>query len=241
VNRKKVIEFARELIDRNLRVKYQIPAGTRCEAFDDELAFALEKSGLKNFAFAPESGSPEILRAVKKQVALPRFFRAVRSVLKTNMTVAVFFVIGFPRDTPATLKQSLNLIRKLALLGVHDITVSKFTPYPGSADFNDLARRGKLKTDFQSSLTMINFFDYEGKSYCDAITDKQLSRWMTWCFLNFYVISAVVRPWRLIRNFFDYFINGVENTRYMRAFAEIFYLRRKWTTWKKRTEKARAI
>ena len=28
----------------------------------------LEKSGLKNFAFAPESGSPMILKAIKKQV-----------------------------------------------------------------------------------------------------------------------------------------------------------------------------
>ncbi len=76
VNRRKTLEFAQELIERDLRISYQLPAGTRCEAFDEELAFALDRSGLKNFALAPESGSEMILAAIKKQIDIGRLLRS---------------------------------------------------------------------------------------------------------------------------------------------------------------------
>lgn len=130
VNRRKTLEFAQELIKRDLKISYQLPAGTRCEAFDEELAFALDRSGLKNFALAPESGSEMILAAIKKQIDLEKLLEATRIILKTNMTLAVFIVIGFPEETKASLKATLKLIRKMALMGAHDITVSKFIPTP---------------------------------------------------------------------------------------------------------------
>ncbi len=40
VNHRKTLDFCRDLIERNLNISYQLPAGTRCEVFDDELAFA---------------------------------------------------------------------------------------------------------------------------------------------------------------------------------------------------------
>ena len=52
VSRSKTLHFCTELVDRNLDISFQLPAGTRCEVFDDEMAFALEEAGLKNFSFA---------------------------------------------------------------------------------------------------------------------------------------------------------------------------------------------
>ena len=47
-------------------------------------------------------------------------------------------------------------------------------------------------------------------------------------FFNFYLISFAIRPWRLIQNFYNYFVHGIEKARYMRFFTEIFFLRKKW-------------
>ena len=104
INRAKTLAFCEELVRRNLGVTYQLPAGTRCEAFDEELVRALEASGLRNFAFAPESGSAEVRKAIRKQMELPRFLEAVKLVLRTRMTVGCFFVVGFPEDTPQSLE-----------------------------------------------------------------------------------------------------------------------------------------
>lgn len=233
VNRRKVMDFAQELIKRNLNIVYQLPAGTRAEAFDQELAFALETSGLRNLALAPESGSVEILKAIKKQVDLDKLLDSARYIVKTKMTLAVFIVIGFPEDNKKTLRQSLSLVRKLALIGAHDVTVSKFTPYPGSPYFHRFVKEGKIMPDYQNVSKMINFYASESESYCDNFTTKQLHRYMLWFFLNFYVLSFLIRPWRVLSNFKDYFERGIENTRYMRMFSELFTHRKKWKTEKK--------
>jgi len=170
INRARTLAFARVLISRNLDVTYQLPAGTRCEAFDQELAQALESSGLRNFAFAPESGSLKVLKAIRKQVDLDELLEATRIVLRTRMTVGCFFVVGFPEDTPDTLSETLSLIRRLALMGVHDVTVSQFTPYPGSANFDQLFAAGKLSDDFRELGDVIDFFAGRGRSYTEAVS-----------------------------------------------------------------------
>jgi len=230
INRKKTLAFSRELINRNLKISYQLPAGTRCESFNEELAFALDQSGLKNFAFAPESGSPEILKAIKKHIDLDQFYKVVRMVLKTNMTVGCFFVIGFPDDNKQTLKATLRSIRKLSLMGVHDITVSQFTPYPGSPEFNKLKEKGIIGEDLKELDNIVDFYSMSDNSYCEAIVSKKLYYWMLWAYINFYIISFLYRPWRLIKNFLTYFTQGKENTRYMRLVNEFLVNRRKWKT-----------
>ncbi|MBT6600609.1 MAG: radical SAM protein [Nitrospina sp.] len=228
VNRKKTLDFCNEVIKKDMNITYQIPAGTRCEAFDVELAKKLEESGLKNLALAPESGSEMIREVTKKQIKIDDFFRVVKIFQKVNITVGCFVVIGFPEDNISTLKESLAMIRKLAVLGVDDITVSKFTPYPGSPLFNQFRENGVIDDKLEELADIISFYSSESKSYSESLTSKQLHFWMIWMFLNFYVITFVCRPMKVIKNFWDYFSKGVENARYMRFFTEIFVLRRKW-------------
>ncbi len=228
IDRKKTLEFARELSDRRLDVRYQLPAGTRCEAFDEELAQALAASGLRNFAFAPESGSLSVLKAIKKQVDLDELLEAVRIVNRTPMTVGCFFVVGFPDETRESLRETLALVRRLALMGVNDVTVSQFTPYPGTADFDRLVAAGRISDDFRELDDVIDFFGGRGRSYADAVSPRVLRRFMLWAFVNFYVISFLIRPWRVVWSLWIYFTSGIESTRYVRFLSEVLVRRPKW-------------
>ena len=67
---------------RNLNISYQLPAGTRCEAINDELVDVLSKSGLKNLALAPESGSEVIRKVIKKQLNYKHFFEGGQTFIK---------------------------------------------------------------------------------------------------------------------------------------------------------------
>jgi radical SAM superfamily enzyme YgiQ (UPF0313 family) len=62
-----LIEFCKELVTRNLTITWQIPAGTRSEAIDDEVAEWLYKSGCRNITYAPRSGSQEVLKGDQKE------------------------------------------------------------------------------------------------------------------------------------------------------------------------------
>jgi len=229
INRNKTLAFCDELIKKELNITYQIPAGTRCEAFDEQLAKKLEESGLKNMALAPESGSEMIREITKKQIKIDSFFKVVKIFQKIKITIGCFIVIGFPEDNKTTLKETLSMIRKLAVMGVDDITVSKFTPYPGAPLFNEFREKGVIDDKLEELADIISFYSSESKSYSESLTPKQLHLWMFWMFLNFYAISFLCRPTKLFKNFWDYFSKGLENARYMRFFTEIFVLRKKWS------------
>lgn len=228
VKRQWIVDFCRELIARDLNITWQMPSGTRAEVFDAEVADLLYRSGCRALAFAPESGSPKILKAVKKQVDLDHMLTAMRAAVRRGLKLSCFIVIGFPDDTPGTLRQTLSLIRRMAVLGVYDVAVSKFVPYPGSELFRRLQREGKIELDDAFFVSPMDFYTAKAPSYADAVSSRRLYWTMMWFFVNFYVISFALRPWRVVRALVRAAITGREETRYAKWFVDVFFTRRRW-------------
>ena len=228
VKRQWIVDFCRELIARDLNITWQMPSGTRAEVFDAEVADLLYRSGCRALAFAPESGSPKILKAVKKQVDLDHMLTAMRAAVRRGLKLSCFIVIGFPDDTPGTLRQTLSLIRRMAVLGVYDVAVSKFVPYPGSELFRRLQREGKIELDDAFFVSPMDFYTAKAPSYADAVSSRRLYRTMMWFFVNFYVISFALRPWRVVRALVRAAITGREETRYAKWFVDVYFTRRRW-------------
>ena len=228
VKRQWIVDFCRELIGRGLSITWQMPSGTRAEVFDEEVADLLYRSGCRALAFAPESGSPDILKAVKKQVDLDHMLSAMRAAVRRGLKLSCFIVIGFPDDTPATLRQTLGLIRRMARLGVYDVAVSKFVPYPGSALFRRLQREGKLQLDDDFFVSPMDFYTARAPSYADAVSTRRLYWTMLWLFVNFYVLSFALRPWRVVRALGRALLTGREETRYAKWFVDVLFTRRRW-------------
>ncbi len=228
IKRQWIIDFCRELIRRDLGVTWQMPSGTRAEVFDEEVADLLYRSGCRALAFAPESGSPEILKIVKKQVDLPKMLTSMRIAVKRGLKLSCFIVIGFPDDTPATLRQTMRLVRRMAVLGVHDVSVSKFVPYPGSELFVRLQREGKIQLDDEFFVSPMDFYTKKAPSYSAAVPTSRLYWAMIWMFVNFYAISFLLRPLRVLRTLGKTLFTGVEETRYAKWFTDRLFIRRRW-------------
>lgn len=228
VKRRWVVEFCNELIRRNLNITWQMPSGTRSEVFDEEVADLLYRSGCRALAFAPESGAPEILEKVKKQVNLDHMLAAIRTAVRRGFKLSCFIVIGFPDDTSATLRKTLRLIRRMAVLGVHDVSVTKFVPYPGSDLFRHLQQEGRLDTDDDFFLSPMDYYSKKSRSYSECISSKHLYFWMVLLFTNFYVISFACRPFRTVRILLKAVVTGTEETRFAKWLNDILFVRRRW-------------
>jgi len=227
VKRQWIVDFCRELMTRRLDVTWQMPSGTRAEVFDAEVADLLYRSGCRALAFAPESGSPAILKAIKKQVELDHMLEAMRAAVRRDLKLSCFIVIGFPDDTPVTLRATLRLIRRMAVLGVHDVAVSKFVPYPGSELFRRLQRAGNIELDDAFFVSPMDFYTAKAPSYANRISTRRLYWTMVWMFLNFYVISFVLRPWRM-GTLLRAALTGLEETRHAKWFVDMLFTRRHW-------------
>lgn len=140
-----IVTFARKLAARRWNITWQIPAGTRSEALDEEVVNLLAASGCRNVAYAPESGSPAVLARVKKKVNLGRMKDSMRAAVRAGLRVKCNLIMGFPDETVAEALETLRLCHELAALGIDDVNVTPFCPYPGSALFDQLRASGRIR------------------------------------------------------------------------------------------------
>ena len=74
-----ISEFCGQVLDRGMKFTWQLPSGTRSEAIDEEVSQLLYESGCRNLSYAPESGSEERLKEIKKKVDLKRMIVSMRT------------------------------------------------------------------------------------------------------------------------------------------------------------------
>jgi anaerobic magnesium-protoporphyrin IX monomethyl ester cyclase len=201
-----ILRFADEIARRDLRLTWQLPVGTRSEAIDRETAAALKRSGCFYLCYAPESGSRAILERVKKRVDLEKMKSSMRDCLKEGLRIKCNMVLGFPGETHAQTRETLRFTAELARLGVHDVALFPFSPYPGSPLFDELKTRDEIPgagTDaWYASLAYWEFFGR--KSYA-GYSPALLRAYQFAGFVLFYGLSFLCRPARLVRFLLDLF------------------------------------
>lgn len=194
-------EFCEKVINRGWNTTWQMPAGTRAEALDAEALHLMYLSGQKNISYAPESGSPTTLRLIKKKIQLDRVKESISAALKEGMNVKLNMIMGFPHETKKEIFESFSFLKDLALMGVHDVYIACFSPYPGSELFDQLYQSGKIKkmdSDYFLMLTAYSDMRYS-YSYSPHLTNRQLTIYRLGGMLMFYALSYARRPFRLFR------------------------------------------
>ena len=196
--RRWILDFCRRIEERGMKFTWQLPSGTRSEVIDAEVSAALYRTGCRNVAYAPESGSPETLEKIKKQVHLDKLVDSIRAALGNGIVVRVNLILGFPHDRRKNLWQTLLFAWKLALVGVQDAGVYLFSPYPGTELFDELRQKGRigaLDADYFRSLVNYKSF-FAPSHYCYAIGGRELAIWRFFMMASFFALSFAVRPWR---------------------------------------------
>lgn len=99
----------------------------------DAVWAALKQSGLRRVLIGVESGSPEVIRSISKDIELAQVFESAHKCRRHGVTAIFNFVVGFPGEGDADFQASLRVARKLRSLGPDFQTpFFYFKPYPGS-------------------------------------------------------------------------------------------------------------
>lgn len=194
-------DFCALLLSRNVKIFWQMAAGTRFEALDENLLSLVQRAGCKYLGFAPESGSPEVLEEIGKKLNLPDFIRTVKLVRKCRIGIKTNFVIGFPKDTRRQIFKTLLFQLRLAFAGISDAPIFLFSPYPGSEYFSDLRRQkviGDLDDDYLNSLGLnVSFKGRHG--YCGNVGPRELFFYQLSGTLLFYAVHYLTHPMEVIK------------------------------------------
>ena len=194
-----IIEFCKELLNRNINITWQLPSGTRSEAIDGEVAELLYKSGCRQLSYAPESGSEKSLMLIKKKVKLDRMIKSVTSTVKAGVSVKVNFMIGFPHETHKDVLLTFWYMLRCSLVGVSDFSLTIFSPYPGSELYDELVEKGKIKHD-DDYWEQLSYADMsETRSYCENLSARWLLFYNWLGYAISYSSSYLFRPIRIYK------------------------------------------
>jgi len=200
VKKRWIVEFCEEILRRRMTFTWQLPSGTRSEAIDSEVASLLYRSGCRNLSYAPESGSPNTLKRIKKKIDPERMLQSIRASSAAKINIKFNIMIGFPGETHRDVLTTYRFIARMALAGAHDLSIWAFSPYPGSALFDELRERGGLKFDDDYYDSLRSYADASRTiSYSENISDRALKMLRLIGLMIFYCVAWSRRPLRVVR------------------------------------------
>jgi anaerobic magnesium-protoporphyrin IX monomethyl ester cyclase len=203
IKRDWIIEFSREIVKREINITWQIPAGTRAEAIDDEVARYLFLSGCRNISYAPESGSPEILKQIKKKVVLANMLRSISHSHKEGMNVKLNMMIGFPGEKHRHILETIMFLIKASWYGANDMCPAPYSPYPGSQLFDELSAQGKIDLNndkiFMDIINSDTLFD--NKFYNPNLSYMWIRAYLILYFVVFYSSNYIFYPRQILQDF----------------------------------------
>jgi len=219
-----IIEFCQLIIESNYKFTYQLPSGTRSEAIDTEVAKLLYKSGCRNMTYAPESGSIKTLTRIKKKIKIKSMLSSIKGCHKAGLSIKANIIVGFPDETIKDLLINYIFILRMALVGMHDVTVQPYSAYPGTELFDELRNKGKIKElDEEYFHELAAYSDLtKSISWSDYLTKREILLFRSLSMVSFYILSFSIRPWRLIKLIYN-LSNKTQETRLDRALSDIIY------------------
>ena len=216
INRKWTIDFCKELINRNIKIVWQVSGGTRTEPIDEEVIYYLKKAGCEYLCFAPETGSKEVLKMIRKRCDLDRMVKLFKISNNYKLDTRANLIIGFPNETRKQIWETVFFQAKLAFIGVLDAPIFIFSPYPGTDDFRLLQKRGviplndDLKDNFFEDLGVVGI--KRKMRVCKAVGDRELKFYQLTGMLMFYGIYYLRHPIFLMKFIKNLFVGNISHS-----------------------------
>ncbi|MDB9986892.1 radical SAM protein [Candidatus Pelagibacter sp.] len=176
INKKHTLEFAEELINRKLNLKFIIE--THLRILDKELISILKRAGLKGVKVGVESADAQVLIDVDRfTIKKDAQYEKIRELEQNKIQVSAMYILGFPSDTETSMSNTINYAKKL------NTTYAQFsvwTPYPGTPIFEKF--KDKIFAKSYEQYDQYNLvYDHEN------LNEYQIREWLEKAYENFYI------------------------------------------------------
>jgi len=137
INREHLKEFCQEIKKTGLTWSAQ----ARVNLVDEEIIDMVKDAGCLSVGYGVESGSLDILSAMKKAQTPEQIRKAIETTAGRDVGVKVQLLFGFPGETQKTINETVGFFDKLAYPPRRFLSM---LPLPGSTVYNDYILSGKI-------------------------------------------------------------------------------------------------
>lgn len=134
----------REIKEKIPNFHFRIAA--RADLISVEFLKKLKEAGCFQIIYGLESGSPKILRMMKKRVTVEQNRSAVIAARDAGLHCAPQFIIGLPGETRETLIETINFIKSIDFWPF--LSIHKANAYPGTEIYQDARNKGLIDDEF---------------------------------------------------------------------------------------------
>ena len=139
---------------KKLQFRWNTPNGVRADKLDTKIVRMMKKAGCANICIGIESGSNKIRNEIiKKGLPDKEIHKALKACSKVNLPVVGFFILGIPGETEETFRETINMVKTIPL---SMIATSFFTPFPGTALYDDCVKNGYINSDYWKKINNFN-------------------------------------------------------------------------------------
>jgi anaerobic magnesium-protoporphyrin IX monomethyl ester cyclase len=200
INRQRVIELSKAIIDNKIEIEWACLS--RTDNLDEEVLSWMKKSGCKRIYFGMESGSQRMLDIFQKNVNVGEALASLHLCRKMGIETAAFFMSGHPAETEADFQETLAFAKAANLSYA---SFNPLTPYPGTGLFQEI----KEQLDF-------SIYPYKN-DWKDELVYQDFSRRKSVFYKGFYlrVQYFSANSITLLKNFSHIFSMGIGLLRYL--------------------------
>lgn len=133
--KKWVVEFCERLIESGVDIAWR--CNTRVDCVTHDLLKLMKKSGCHTINFGVESGHPEVLKRIKKEVDIEQIYQAHRWTNDVGIRTYTTFLVGSPGETDETIRETIEVAKKARpSMAMFFVTIA----YPGTELYSEAVR-----------------------------------------------------------------------------------------------------
>lgn len=142
VNKRRVIEFCRLLVEANLGLLWNCQS--RVNAIDEERLSWMRRAGCEHIQYGIESGSPRLLERLAKDISIDQIRAASRATRKVGMILSIYLISGVPEETEEDARATEALVAEIL---PHDGLVAPLAVFPGTHLYERMKSEGRIDDD----------------------------------------------------------------------------------------------
>lgn len=173
-NRPRIVELCDKLTRLPLGINFN--CAVRVGFTDNDLLRMLKDAGCLMVSLGIESADPQMLARHKSGVSLEEVRDTVERIQAAGLRAKGLFMMGLPGETEESIRRTSDFIISL---GLDDMNMAKFTPFPGAPLWATIREEGGFTEDWRL-MNCLNFVfvpqGIESKARLDHLYNEHVKR-----------------------------------------------------------------
>jgi len=171
ISKKHVLNICDQILKRKLNINWY--ARARVNTVDKEIIDTMRHAGCIRISYGIESGSPRILKIIKKNIFLEQARQAIKWSHQAGMAIGLNFIVNLPEENMEDLKMTADLIKEFKKTPNINASYGFALIYPGTEMESYAKMHGILPENFSWNSS------YQSEKY-KIISEEPSVPYMEW-------------------------------------------------------------